>query len=70
MNDPVVGSTWQHVKTGNYYEVVGFCQLEREWELAVLYREVNEPGKIPIARAREEFLDGRFIETTPIIRSE
>lgn len=62
------GSIWRHKRMGGLYVVVGECRLESTWEPAVLYRPLDpseawatEP---PIARARAEFLDGRFMRVS------
>ena len=59
-----VGTVWRHRSSGHLYTVVGICQLEATWRPAVLYVWLNNPDAVqpegPIARDREEFLDGRF----------
>ena len=59
-----VGTVWRHRASGHLYAVVGVCQLEATWRPAVLYVRLNNPDAVqpegPIARDRDEFLDGRF----------
>lgn len=60
-----VGTVWRHKKTGHFYVIVGRCQLERDWQLAIQYVRLNNPEAVqsdgPIARDFNEFMDGRFI---------
>jgi hypothetical protein len=65
---PAVGSVWRHYKRGGVYEVTGFCMLEKEWALAVLYRPIGQPDSVPIAREHREFLDGRFEEMPSAVK--
>lgn len=60
-NCPKVGTRWLHVKTKGEYELVGWCQIERDNSPGVVYRSVTT-GECWV-RPREEFYDGRFIRT-------
>ena len=61
------GATWQHVRTGAVYEVLGVALREADCAPLVLYRLrddgfVNPRRGVPTwARPVDEFLDGRFV---------
>lgn len=57
---PPVHSLWLHLKTSHSYVIVGHCILEATGEPGILYSDVTG-NKDVWARAREEFLDGRFV---------
>ena len=60
---PVIGTDWQHVKTGGKYAVVGECVIEATMKVAFLYKS-HKTG-IVWARPKDEFLDGRFAYIGP-----
>ena len=63
MTDPKPGSIWLREATGKMYAVEGECMLASSGEDGVLYRAIK--GGPLIARAKAEFLDGRFTLMPP-----
>lgn len=55
----MLGTAWQHVKTGGIYTAVSYCQIEATNEPGVLYRSVK--GGPLWCRPLSEFTDGRFV---------
>lgn len=53
-------SRWKHLKTHHVYFIVGQCRLEATNEPAFLYVRADDRSGIAWARAKDEFLDGRF----------
>lgn len=51
---------WLHKNSGHVYIIVGECRLEASNEPAFLYLLKEDRVGIPWARAKDEFLDGRF----------
>jgi hypothetical protein len=57
------GTVWRHKKTGGLYTIMSECRLERTNEPMFIYL-AHYDGTL-WARAKDEFLDGRFEEITP-----
>jgi hypothetical protein len=51
---------WTHKKTGNLYEIVGFCKREVDLVDCVIYRR-KDHAEVLWARPTSEFFDGRFV---------
>lgn len=62
------GDEWLHVKTGGLYELVGECRIEATNTPAVLYQSKKD-GTIWV-RSRDEFYDGRFVNTSSAAMGE
>ena len=59
--EQAIGTTWQHVKSGCIYTVVGVCVIEKTNEYAFLYKHGTSSAQAPWCRPVDEFLDGRFL---------
>ena len=55
------GTVWKHLKTGQMFSIVGKCRIESDWSEGVLYARTDGVNVEPIARSKNEFLDGRFV---------
>ena len=53
------GKMFFHVKTGHYYEVLGFGIIEATLEPAVIYASTG--SSMVWIRPIKEFFDGRFV---------
>lgn len=53
---------WKHVKTGNYYTIVGFAIEERTLTPVVVYQPIEAGVKTMWTRPCHEFFDGRFVQ--------
>lgn len=66
MGDEIkIGSVWQHLKTGNFYEVISTQgRIEATGRDAVIYKSCDYPKNSPWwVRPIDEFMDGRFVMT-------
>lgn len=64
---PTRGSTWVHVNSGKFYEVVGGCMIENGLVPAVLYRERRDETGFIWCRPAVEWNDGRFRKTNGLL---
>lgn len=56
----VVGATYRHRKTGNYYEVIAVGRIEATLEKVVIYTRLLGTDRNVWVRPMLEFVDGRF----------
>lgn len=51
---------WRHLKTGDVYEIIGECFIERLGLEGYAYRRLAKDHPAIICRDKIEFMDGRF----------
>ena len=66
----MIGSCWQHKKTGGIYEVVIRAVIEATMTPAVVYKSLHDLRHW--VRPESEFIDGRFeqVDVTAVSRTE
>lgn len=63
------GTKWLHIKSGNYYWVLGDCRIEATNTPAIRYVRDTGPDDEWV-RPKSEFFDGRFVSVSSSINSK
>tara|TARA_R110000737_G_scaffold284786_2_gene291241 strand:+ start:68 stop:310 length:243 start_codon:yes stop_codon:yes gene_type:complete len=56
------GKYFIHIKTNSVYTIEGYCIIEANWSIGVMYKGLE--SNTMIVRPAEEFFDGRFTAVT------